>query len=213
MRYEFLVDTYASERLKVLGTWSSFQDPDLEARPRASDTRGRSVLEQMVHQCVSENAWFRGMLGIDVGSPPLPEQETRLGFLRRYALDSAARLAELSRSDEPWWEVSVPFFDVARTRAWILVRRIAHTAHHRGQLSALLRVLGRELHSTYGPTADSGGLAASKAPTIYAYRSAEELLAGETAGGRKASLPGPGAAPPTERPRRDSPSWGASGNP
>jgi uncharacterized damage-inducible protein DinB len=209
MRYDFLVDTYASERLKVLGTWSSFQDPDLDVRPRAGDARGRSVLEQMVHQCVSENAWFRGMLAIDVNSPPLPEEETRLGFLRRYALDSGARLVELARTDEPWWEASVPFFDVPRTRAWIVVRRIAHTAHHRGQLSALLRVLGRELHSTYGPTADTGGLAASKAPTIYAYRSAEQLLAGEEAGGRKAPLPGPGAAPPTERPPRSGSSRGA----
>lgn len=205
MRYDFLVETYASERLKVLGTWSSFQERDLEVRPMAGDARGRNVLEQMVHQCVSENAWFKGMLGLDVQAPPLPAQETRLGFLGRYAQDSAARLAALSRTDEPWWEAPVPFFDVTRTRAWVLVRRIAHTAHHRGQLSALLRVLGRELHSTYGPTADTGGLAASKAPTIYAYRSAEELLAGETAGGRKAPLPGPGAAPPTERPGKSGP--------
>ncbi|MFL5496629.1 MAG: DinB family protein, partial [Gemmatimonadales bacterium] len=34
---------------------------------------------------------------------------------------------------------------MARSRAWILVRRIAHTAHHRGQQTILLRQLGREL--------------------------------------------------------------------
>jgi len=38
-----------------------------------------------------------------------------------------------------------------------MVRRIAHTAHHRGQQMAMLRMLGREVYSTYGPTADTDG--------------------------------------------------------
>jgi len=49
----------------------------------------------MVHQCVSEDVWFRTMLDIDVGSPPLPEDEVRLEFMRRYAEDSAKRVAAL----------------------------------------------------------------------------------------------------------------------
>jgi uncharacterized damage-inducible protein DinB len=199
MRYDFLVETYASERLKVLATWSSFRDADLPVRPHPHDPRGRSVLEQMVHQCVSENTWFRDMLGVDVGAPPLPAEESRLGFLERYAEDSARRLDQLERADEPWWEAAVAFFDVRRTRAWVLVRRVAHTAHHRGQQTALLRMLGREVHSTYGPTADTGGLFQHRAPTIYAYDSAAALLAGEHAGGRKRPLPGPGDHPATER--------------
>jgi hypothetical protein len=39
-----------------------------------------------------------------------------------------------------------------------------------------------------------------KAPTIYAYATPKDLLEGEAAGGRKVALPGPGAAPVTERP-------------
>src|SRR5258707_13430556 len=78
MTYEFLVETYETERVKVVSVWSEFCDDDLPMRPRADDRRGRSVLEQMVHQCVSEDLWFRTMLGIDVGAPPLPAHETRL---------------------------------------------------------------------------------------------------------------------------------------
>jgi hypothetical protein len=89
---------------------------------------------------------------------------------------------------------------VVRSRAWILVRRIAHTAHHRGQQTILLRQLGRELHSTYGPTADTGGLMAHQAPTVYPYPDERALLEGEAAGGRKRPLPGPGSHPATERP-------------
>src|SRR5208282_1608338 len=200
MRYDFLVETYATERIKVLSVWSEFRDEDLPARLNPTDARGRSVREQMVHQCVSENLWFKNMLGIDVAVPPLPATETRLEFIKRYAEDSGKRLAALESKDESWWEGETPFFDVKRSRAWVMMRRLTHTSHHRGQQMAMLRMLGRSLHSNYGPTADTGGLMADKAPTIYAYGSVEALLAGEAGGGAKSSLPGPGTKAVTERP-------------
>ena len=195
MRYDFLVESYATERIKVLSMWSEFREEDLRVRPNESDRRGRSVLEQMVHQCVSEDLWFRNMLGIDVSAPPLPERETRIEFIRRYAEDSGKRLAALQSKDEGWWEAETKFFDVGRSRAWVMVRRMTHTSHHRGQLMAMLRMLAREVHSNYGPTADTGGLMANHAPTIYAYESLEDLLAEK----RKAELPGAGGKAVTER--------------
>ena len=202
MRYDFLVETYETERIKVLSAWSEFRDEDLPVRPRAGDSRGRSVLEQMVHQCVSENLWFINMLGIDVAAPPLPTTETRLEFIQRYAEDSGKRLDALRTKDEAWWESPTKFFDVSRSRSWVMVRRIAHTAHHRGQQMAMLRMLGRDLHSNYGPTADTGGLMQNHAPTIYAYDTVEALLGGESRGGAKRPLPGTGEKPVSERPDR-----------
>jgi uncharacterized damage-inducible protein DinB len=202
MTYDFLVETYETERLKILGVWSMFRDGDLPARPHATDRRGRSFLEHMVHQCVSENLWFKNMLGIDLGTPPLPAEETRVGFVRRYAEDSGRRAALLAGQDDAWWAGAVSFFDVSRSRAWIMVRRIAHSAHHRGQQLALLRMLGRDLHSTYGPTADTGGLMQNHAPTIYAYRDLDQLLEDAAEGARKTTLPGSGDRPATERPDR-----------
>ena len=200
MKYDFLVETYETERIKVLSAWSEFRDEDMPVRPRADDPRGRSVHEQMVHQCVSEDLWFRNMLGIDVGAPPLPRPETRLEFIRRYAEDSQKRLGELRQKDDSWWEQETRFFDVTRSRAWITTRRLNHTAHHRGQQMAVLRMLGRDLHSNYGPTADTGGLMQNHAPTLYAYPSLDDLLRGEGSGGRKSALPGSGGKPVTERP-------------
>ncbi len=196
MRYRFLVQTYQTERLKVLSVWSMFHDADLQFRPHPTDARGRNVREQMVHQCVSENLWFKGMLGIDVGAPPLPTEETRSAFIARYAEDSAKRLDVLHAKDGDWWEAEASFFNEPRSRAWIFVRRIAHTSHHRGQQMAMLRMLGRDVHSNYGPTADTGGLMANQAPVIYAYEDEEALLAL----GEKRALPGPGGKAPTERP-------------
>jgi len=200
MPYDFLVEAYATERIKVVSVWSEFRDEDLPLRPNASDRRGRSVHEQMVHQCVSEDIWFRTMLGIDVGAPPLPAPERRLEFIKRYAEDSGRRLAALQQKPDSWWEDQTTFFDVRRSRAWVMTRRLTHTSHHRGQQMAMLRMIGRELHSNYGPTADTGGLMQNHAPTIYAYASLDALLLGEAAGGRKSALPGPGDKPATERP-------------
>src|SRR5437763_10863897 len=200
MKYDFLIETYETERVKVVSVWSEFRDEEFPLRPRTGDPRGRSVHEQMVHQCVSEDLWFRNMLGIDVGAPPLPKQEVRLEFMKRYAEASGKRLAALREKNEPWWEESTKFFDVQRSRAWVMTRRLTHSSHHRGQLMAMLRMLGRDLHSNYGPTADTGGLMQNHAATIYAYPGLEALLAGEAAGGKKRKLPGTGGKAVTERP-------------
>lgn len=196
-RYDFLLETYDTERLKTLSVWSQFRDEDLEFRP---EPRARTPHEQMVHQCVSEDVWMKNMLGIDLGAPPLPAAETRLAFLNTYAEASGRRLERLRGMPADWFEGITRFFDVERTRAWVLTRRIAHSAHHRGQLTAYLRLLGRDLYSTYGPTADTGGLFQNGAPVIYRYPDLDRLLEAEARGGDSPPLPGPGAKSPTERP-------------
>lgn len=199
MNYDFLVSTYRTERLKVLSVWSMFRDQDMDVRPHPTDTRGRSVREQMIHQCLSEDLWFRTFFGIDIGAAALPDDETRLSFIRKYDGDSERRLKTLSVQAPEWWEEEVDFFKATRSRAWVMVRRIAHTAHHRGQQTAMLRMLNRELHSTYGPSADTGGLPKNGAPTIYAYADAASLIAGESGAGAKSTLPGSSGLPVTER--------------
>ena len=196
-RFEFLIDSYRTERLKTLSVWSQIPDERMAFRP---EPRARTPLEHLVHQCLSEDAWMRGMLGIEIGLPPLPARETRLDFLHHYADCSAARLDTLTAMPEEWFEHDVSFFDVVRSRAWVLLRRMTHTAHHRGQLTAYLRLWGCDLYSTYGPTADSGGLPKNGARVIYRYPSADELLKRESEGGGGGRLPGAGDAPPTERP-------------
>ena len=198
-RYDFLVDTYRTERLKVLSVWSLLRDSDLAVRPKVDDRRGRSFLEQMVHQCVSEDFWFRTMLGIDVAAPPLPAEETHRGFVARYAEASGRRLAALERCDDDWWEADTDFFDTVRSRAWVMVRRVSHTSHHRGQQMAMLRMLGRDLYSNYGPTADTGGLMQDHAPVVYPYPDLNVLLRDD----RKTPLPDPVDRPVTRRVGRD----------
>ena len=141
---------------------------------------------------------MRTMLGITVSLSPLPAEETRVAFLHHYAECSSERIAALARQPDPWFEEPVGFFDVVRTRAWILTRRMTHSAHHRGQLTVYLRLWGEPLYSTYGPTADTGGLFQNGAKIVYRYPSLTDLLAQDGGGG--AALPGVGTASFTERP-------------
>lgn len=195
--FDFLVETFETERLKTPSVWSQFRAADLESRPAPP---ARSVREQVVHQCLSEDAWFSKMLGITVGDPALPEEESRIALLERYAATSDQRLVQLRGRPSSWFEGRTQFFAAERSRAWVLMRRIAHTAHHRGQLTTYHRLLGHALYSTYGPTADTGGLPANGGEVVYRYSSVAALLAGERAGGKNPPFRGSGPGSPTERP-------------
>jgi uncharacterized damage-inducible protein DinB len=194
--FSFFADTYDTERLKTLTVWSQIPEERMRFRP---EPRARSPLEHMVHQCLSEDAWMRTMLGIDVQQPALPADETRAAFTRHYAAVAAKRLAALCEKADDWFLEQTTFFDVTRSRAWVLTRRLTHSAHHRGQLTAYIRMWGQPLFSTYGPTADTGGLAKDGATVVYRYDSIEDLLARDGGDGKR-GLPGVGAASPTERP-------------
>src|SRR5690606_3106675 len=198
--YAFLVETYATEILKVLSVWAMADEAELDLRPRDGDHRGRTLREHMVHQCQSENGWFVNMFGIQVSLDVLPAERGKLSFLRHYADVAEQRRVALQARSDSWWQELAPFFELQKPRTWIMTRRIAHTAHHRGQQTTLLRMFGKNLHSTYGPTADTGGLAKDKPPVVYPYTDVASLLAGESAGGQKQALPAPVDLAVTELP-------------
>jgi uncharacterized damage-inducible protein DinB len=195
--YDFLLETYRTERIKTLSVWSQFDDNQMEFRP---EPRARTPHEHMVHQCISEDNWMKNMLGIDTNENSLPTVESKIEFIRCYAKVSQIRLRQLLSKSDDWFEETTEFFEVSRSRAWVLTRRIAHTSHHRGQLTAYLRILGKDLYSTSGPSADTGGLPQNNANIIYRYASIDELITEEEKGGKRPALPGPGVKKPTERP-------------
>lgn len=152
-RYGFLLDTYETEILKIVTIWSTFPESKMDFRPAA---KSRSVIEQYEHQVQSEGRWMKAMLGLDTGDPN-PAQRTKLGFIEKYRGDAEKRLGMLREKPEPWWEEPAAFFDVTRSKAWIMTRRMTHSSHHRGQLIVYLRLLDIKVPSVYGPTADTDG--------------------------------------------------------
>ncbi len=147
------IDTYLSETNKVGAVWNRFADADLDFRPHV---KSASVGEILTHQLLSERRFFGEFLGSSEPAPDqvLPSPLTVARCIGRLQELASPRLSFLAARDEEWWATRVPFFDVARERAWIFWRRLLHTAHHRTQLAVYLRLLNRPVPAIYGPTAD-----------------------------------------------------------
>jgi uncharacterized damage-inducible protein DinB len=109
----------------------------------------------MEHQVQSEGRWMKLMFGFET-SDPMPAQRSRKGFIEKYRADADRRLELLRSKSDEWWREVTNFFDVERTRAWIMARRINHSTPHRGQLVVYLRRRDLPLPSVYGPTAETG---------------------------------------------------------
>ena len=152
--FQHLLDTYASETSKVITVWRQFSVEDMGFKP---DERSSTVADVMKHQLLSERRFFGGFIGLPDEPVPealLPQELTPAAFCRRNEELCRPRLARLADCEEAWWLEVVPFFDVQRQRIWIFWRRVLHTAHHRTQLSVYLRLLGKPVPPSYGPTAD-----------------------------------------------------------
>ncbi|HLW55602.1 MAG TPA: DinB family protein [Candidatus Angelobacter sp.] len=152
--FQHLLDTYASETSKVVSVWREFHSEDMGFR---AAERSSTVLDIMKHQLLSERRFFAEFIGLP-GEPEasavLPQALTPEALWRRNEELCKPRLERMAGRDQAWWLEVVPFFDVHRQRIWVFWRRVLHTAHHRTQLSVCLRLLGRRVPSSYGPTAD-----------------------------------------------------------
>jgi len=152
--FQHLLDTYASETSKVVSLWRQFAPEDMAFKPA---DRSSTVLEVMKHQLLSERRFFAEFIGL--GEEPeaaaiLPQDLTPAGFSSRNEELCRPRFERMANRDQQWWLEIVPFFDVQRQRIWVFWRRVLHTTHHRTQLSVYLRLQGKPVPSSYGPTAD-----------------------------------------------------------
>ena len=161
------LDIYASETNKVISVWAAFVDSDLGYRPHPSST---SVADIMKHQLLSERRFFAEFLGVPEvpAEQVLPRQLSVEAFRQRMLELAGPRLAFVADRDQEWWQTVVPFFDTRRERIWIFWRRVLHTAHHRTQLTGYLRLLGKPVPATYGPTADVRWQGADPTATVEA---------------------------------------------
>lgn len=147
------LDTYASETNKVISTWRQFADTDLDFRLHPKSSTVGDILK---HQLLSERRFFGEFLGTPEPAPEevLPSVLTVGTCCQRVAELAKSRLPFFADQHEEWWAGVTPFFNVQRERIWIFWRRVLHTAHHRTQLTVYLRMLDKDVPSTYGPTAD-----------------------------------------------------------
>jgi len=161
------LDTYASETNKVGSVWSHFGDEDLSYRPQAGASTVGDILR---HQLLSERRFFGEFLGLPEvpAASVLPNPLTTQTAVARLLELASPRLEFLAARRHPWWLADVDFFDVRRSRIWVFWRRVLHTAHHRTQLTVYLRMLGRPVPATYGPTGDEKWVGADPTTSVEA---------------------------------------------
>lgn len=159
------LDTYASETNKVYSTWLEFEDADLDFRPHERSSSVGAILQ---HQLLSERRFFAEFLGLPepAATEVLPAHRSVRPFADRLVELAIPRLHHLAGREKDWWLGETKFFDAVRERSWVFWRRVLHTAHHRTQLTVYLRLLGKEVPSTYGPTADVTWEGASPTLTV-----------------------------------------------
>ena len=164
---QHLLDTYASETNKVISVWASLADSDLGYRPHPSSS---SVADIMKHQLLSERRFFAEFLSLQevAAEQVLPKIFSVENLSKRMLGLALPRLQFMADRGEEWWQTVVPFFDTRRERIWIFWRRVLHTAHHRTQLTVYLRLLGKPVPATYGPTADVSWQGADPTTTVEA---------------------------------------------
>jgi uncharacterized damage-inducible protein DinB len=168
---QHLLDVYASEINKTASIWRAFDDATLGFRP---DPKSTPVSDIFRHELLSGRRFFGEFLGLpepDAGSV-LPDPITVDSSIARLGDLARARLPHLARGSREWWQESVKFFDVDRSRVWVFWRRILHSAHHRTQLTMYLRLLDRPVPPIYGPTADVSWSGADPTRTVDAARRA-----------------------------------------
>jgi uncharacterized damage-inducible protein DinB len=165
--FQHMLDTYASEINKVISVWRAFSSTDLLFRPHP---RSMTVEEIMKHQLLSERRFFGEFLGTHEPEPSevLAQASSPEEYAAQLRSLAEPRLAFFAAQTEAWWLTETRFFDVERERIWIFWRRVLHTAHHRTQLTVYLRLLGKPVPSTYGPTADVSWEGADPTTTVEA---------------------------------------------
>ena len=163
--YQHILDVYASEINKTASVWRAFDDGLLDYRPHPKSTTVGDIFK---HELLSGRRFFGEFLGLPepdaAAVVPAPVATERCVI--RLAELARARLPHLARGARAWWDEPVKFFDVERSRTWVLWRRILHSAHHRTQLTVYLRLLDRPVPPIYGPTADVSWSGADPTRTV-----------------------------------------------
>jgi hypothetical protein len=167
--FQQALDVYASEVNKIASVWRGFDDGVIGYRPHPKST---SVGDIFKHELLSGRRFFGEFLGLPEpdAAAVVPAPITVDACVARLGDLARGRLPHLARAPRAWWDTSVGFFDVERTRLWVFWRRVLHSAHHRTQLTVYLRLLDRPVPPIYGPTADVSWSGADPTRTVDAAR-------------------------------------------
>lgn len=135
----------------------------------ATDPEGRTIgrLAWHITESVSEMPAEAGLEGIDG-----PREDSHVPIHARDIRDAYARTSDsfLAALRAGWTDTSlleeVPMYGETWTKRGVLVCLLMHQAHHRGQLTVLMRQSGLTVPGLYGPTREDWAQMGVPAPAI-----------------------------------------------
>lgn len=93
--------------------------------------------------------------GVTTDEPPAGMAELRAGYEH---LAGALQLAVQTQWTDAALTAEIPMYGETWTKGQVLHAFIGHQAHHRGQMTILMRMAGLKVHGVYGPAKEEWAL-------------------------------------------------------
>lgn len=147
MEKDFYLEHCPIVRQETLAILDTFQDEDLDFIPVRG---GWTVAVIMCHIAETANFWLHSgafqALGLTTRGPLISEDCHTLEEVRAYLADEHRRTLQLLADINPAdWQQEIRYADgFLPTVGWVFWHVLEHEIHHRGELSLITGILGRE---------------------------------------------------------------------
>lgn len=149
--HEAALRLWDAENLLTLKALRAVPTRGLDYRPHPSS---RTLKDLAWHLAESER-WFctdaMKLPGRKVGAKA---PATAAAIAQAREAGHAELAAAVRKKGDAWLSATVEFYGMKMPRADIVGLMVRHDAHHRGQLSVYLRLVGAKVPGVYGPSAD-----------------------------------------------------------
>ena len=127
---------------------------DFQPHPKSMDAG------TLAWHLVTSEQWFIDcfLAGRKVPSEAAQRPPSLQEILQAYAAQHQTQSQQVRQAHEDTWTRTLDWFGQGLPAAMLLEGvMLRHAAHHRGQLTVYLRLLGAKVPSVYGPSADEKG--------------------------------------------------------
>ncbi len=151
-RIQDFLDTWSHERSSTLKILGALTDASL-AQAVTTDHR---TLGRLAWHVATTPAEMMERTGLKVGgaSHESPPPKTAAAIVASYDAASQAVADGVTRWTDATLEVEDEMYGQKWARGMTLLALVVHQAHHRGQMTVLMRQAGLEVPGVYGPSRD-----------------------------------------------------------
>ena len=163
-RVQDFLETWAHERSATLKVLAALTDASL-AQAVTTDHR---TLGRLAWHVATTPAEMMERTGLSVGGPPheSPPPGTAAAVAATYEKASQAVADGVARWTDATLEVEDDMYGQKWARGMTLMALVVHQAHHRGQMTVLMRQAGLVVPGVYGPSRDEWAKMGMQPPAV-----------------------------------------------